>query len=151
MSRTLEVFEHGKLCVTETGHGIRPNELEALIRSVQSTFEVYVKLNKKVQPEVLMSVQSIDDPSKLSDTIAANLPTIKLADRQGLFEMEEPKKRLERLYELMQAEISHLCLQDRHAGTRFPSATGGLHASHRLYHHQRRKLEQPERIGYLRA
>src|SRR6188474_1734577 len=64
-------------------------EVEALIRSVQSTFEVYVKLNKKVQPEVLMSVQSIDDASKLSDTIAANLPTIKLADRQNLLEMEE--------------------------------------------------------------
>src|SRR5258708_25276962 len=59
-------------------------EVEALIRSVQSTFEVYVKLNKKVQPEVLMSVQSIDDASKLSDTIAANLPTIKLAHRQAL-------------------------------------------------------------------
>ena len=56
-------------------------EVEALIRSVQSTFEVYVKLNKKVQPEVLMSVQSIDDAGKLSDTIAANLPTIKLSDR----------------------------------------------------------------------
>ncbi|HLV65853.1 MAG TPA: endopeptidase La [Polyangiaceae bacterium] len=83
-------------------------EVEALIRSVQSTFEVYVKLNKKVQPEALMSVQSIDDAARLSDTIAANLPTIKLADRQGLLEMEEPKKRLERLYELMQAEIEIL-------------------------------------------
>ena len=83
-------------------------EVEALIRSVQSTFEVYVKLNKKVQPEALMSVQSIDEASRLSDTIAANLPTIKLADRQGLLEMEEPKKRLERLYELMQAEIEIL-------------------------------------------
>src|SRR3954447_12304214 len=69
-------------------------EVEALIRSVQSTFEVYVKLNKKVQPEVLMSVQSVEDPSKLSDSIAANLPTIKVADRQGLLEMDEPKKRL---------------------------------------------------------
>jgi ATP-dependent Lon protease len=69
--------------------GVADVEVEALIRSVQSTFEVYVKLNKKVQPEVLMSVQSIDDASKLSDTIAANLPTIKLADRQGLLEMEE--------------------------------------------------------------
>ena len=67
-------------------------EVEALIRSVQSTFEVYVKLNKKVQPEVLMSVQSIDDPSKLSDTIAANLPTIKLSDRQGLLEMADAKR-----------------------------------------------------------
>ncbi|MFZ5891443.1 MAG: endopeptidase La [Myxococcota bacterium] len=88
-------------------------EVEALIRSVQSTFEVYVKLNKKVQPEVLMSVQSIDDASRLSDTIAANLPTIKLADRQGLLEMEEAKKRLERLYELMQAEIEILQVEKK--------------------------------------
>jgi len=88
-------------------------EVEALIRSVQSTFEVYVKLNKKVQPEVLMSVQSVEDPSKLSDSIAANLPTIKLADRQGLLEMVEPKKRLERLYELMQAEIEILQVEKK--------------------------------------
>src|SRR5450432_4454439 len=60
-----------------------------------------------------MSVQSIDDASKLSDTIAANLPTIKLADRQGLLEMEEPKKRLERLYELMQAEIEILQVEKK--------------------------------------
>ncbi|HEY5375395.1 MAG TPA: endopeptidase La [Polyangiaceae bacterium] len=93
--------------------GLADVEVEALIRSVQSTFEVYVKLNKKVQPEVLMSVQSIDDASKLSDTIAANLPTIKLADRQGLLEMEEPKKRLERLYELMQAEIEILQVEKK--------------------------------------
>src|SRR6187431_1881849 len=88
-------------------------EVEALIRSVQSTFEVYVKLNKKVQPEVLMSVQSIEDAAKLGDTIAANLPTIKLADRQGLLEMEEAKKRLERLYELMQAEIEILQVEKK--------------------------------------
>jgi ATP-dependent Clp protease ATP-binding subunit ClpX len=53
-------------------------------------FEMYVKLNKKVQPEVLMSVQTIDDPARLSDTIVANLPTMKLADRQHLLEMEDP-------------------------------------------------------------
>jgi ATP-dependent Lon protease len=88
-------------------------ELEALIRSVQSTFEVYVKLNKKVQPEVLMSVQSIDDPAKLSDTIAANLPTIKLADRQNLLETVDAKKRLERIYELMQAEIEILQVEKK--------------------------------------
>ena len=88
-------------------------EVEALIRSVQSTFEVYVKLNKKVQPEVLMQVQSIDDPARLSDTIAANLPTIKLADRQGLLETIESKKRLERLYELMQAEIEILQVEKK--------------------------------------
>ncbi|MDX2052253.1 MAG: endopeptidase La [Polyangiaceae bacterium] len=88
-------------------------EVEALIRSVQSTFEVYVKLNKKVQPEILMAVQSIEDPSKLADTIAANLPTIKLADRQGLLEMLDAKKRLERLYELMQAEIEILQVEKK--------------------------------------
>ncbi len=88
-------------------------EVEALMRSVQSTFEVYVKLNKKVQPEVLMSVQSIDSASKLSDTIAANLPTIKLSDRQGLLALPDAKKRLERLYELMQAEIEILQVEKK--------------------------------------
>ncbi len=88
-------------------------EVEALLRSVQSTFEVYVKLNKKVQPEILMAVQSIEDPSKLADTIAANLPTIKLADRQGLLEMLDAKKRLQRLYELMQAEIEILQVEKK--------------------------------------
>ncbi len=83
-------------------------EVEALMRQVQATFETYVKLNKKVQPEILMTVQTIDDPAKLADTIVANLPTIKLPDRQGLVEMDDPAKRLERLLELMQAEIEIL-------------------------------------------
>jgi len=88
-------------------------EIEALMRSVQSTFEMYVKLNKKVEPEILMSVQAIDEPSRLSDTIIANLPTIKLSDRQALLEMEDPKARLERLYELMQAEIEILQVEKK--------------------------------------
>src|SRR5258708_8420085 len=54
-------------------------EIEALMRSVQAAFELYVKLNKKVQPEVLMSVQTIDDPSPLSDTIVPNLPPTNLS------------------------------------------------------------------------
>ena len=83
-------------------------EVEALMRQVQATFETYVKLNKKVQPEILMTVQTIDEPAKLADTIVANLPTIKLPDRQALVEMEDPAKRLERLFELMQAEIEIL-------------------------------------------
>ncbi len=86
-------------------------EVEALVRSLQSTFEVYVKLNKKVQPDVLMNVQSIDDISKLSDTIAAHLPTIKLVDRQALLEMADAKLRLQRLFELMQGEIEILQLE----------------------------------------
>lgn len=88
-------------------------EVEALMRSVQSTFEMYVKLNKKIQPEVLMAVQAIDEASRLADTIIANLPTIKLTDRQALLEMEEPQKRLERLIELMQAEIEILQVEKK--------------------------------------
>jgi ATP-dependent Lon protease len=88
-------------------------EVEALMRSVQAAFEMYVKLNKKVQPEVLMSVQTIDDPARLSDTIVANLPTIKLVDRQQLLEMEDASKRLERLHELMQAEVEILQVEKK--------------------------------------
>ena len=88
-------------------------EIEALMRSVQAAFELYVKLNKKVQPEVLMSVQTIDDPSRLSDTIVANLPTLKLSDRQQLLENEDASKRLERLHELMQAEIEILQVEKK--------------------------------------
>src|SRR3974390_1424787 len=88
-------------------------EVEALMRSVQAAFELYVKLNKKVQPEVLMSVQTIDDPARLSDTIVANLPTITLVDRQQLLETEDASKRLERLHELMQAEIEILQVEKK--------------------------------------
>jgi ATP-dependent Lon protease len=88
-------------------------EVEALMRSVQAAFEMYVKLNKKVQPEVLMSVQTIDDPARLSDTIVANLPTIKLSDRQNLLETDDASKRLERLHELMQAEIEILQVEKK--------------------------------------
>jgi ATP-dependent Lon protease len=88
-------------------------EVEALMRSVQAAFEMYVKLNKKVQPEVLMSVQTIDDPARLSDTIVANLPTVKLIDRQQLLETDDASKRLERLHELMQAEIEILQVEKK--------------------------------------
>jgi ATP-dependent Lon protease len=88
-------------------------EVEALMRSVQAAFEMYVKINKKVQPEVLMGVQTIDDPARLSDAIVACLPTIKLADRQALLEADDAIKRLERLHELMQAEIEILQVEKK--------------------------------------
>ena len=97
--------------ITETSAG--EVEVEALMRSVQSTFEVYAKLNKKVQPEVVLSVQSIDDASKSADTIAANLPTIKLSERHELLSMADIKERLERLYQLMQAEIEILQVEKK--------------------------------------
>ena len=88
-------------------------EIEALMRSVQATFEVYVKLNKKIQPELIMSVQNIEEASKLSDTIAANLPTLKLSDRYELLSMMDVRERLERLYQLMQGEIEILQVEKK--------------------------------------
>ncbi|HRE89578.1 MAG TPA: LON peptidase substrate-binding domain-containing protein, partial [Myxococcota bacterium] len=82
-------------------------EVEALMRQIQTTFESYVKLNKRMPPDLLVLVSTIDDPARLSDTIVAQL-SLKLADKQGLLEIEDPVKRLERLYELMQAEIEIL-------------------------------------------
>jgi ATP-dependent Lon protease len=88
-------------------------EIEALMRSAQAAFEMYVKLNKKVQPEVLMAVQAIENPTHLSDAIVANLPTIKVSDRQQLLEMEDAAKRLERLHELMHVEIEILQVEKK--------------------------------------
>ncbi|HMK71715.1 MAG TPA: LON peptidase substrate-binding domain-containing protein, partial [Myxococcaceae bacterium] len=85
----------------------RSVELEALVRSVHSVFEAFVKLNKRIPPEMLVQVASIDDPARLADTIAVQL-SLKLNDRQALLEMDDAAKRLEKLYELMQGEIEIL-------------------------------------------
>jgi ATP-dependent Lon protease len=88
-------------------------EVEALMRSVQSTFESYVKLNKRIPPEMLMTVQTIEDPARLADTIVVHLSSIKLNDRQEILETTDPIKRLERLYELMNAEIEILQVEKK--------------------------------------
>ncbi len=82
-------------------------EVEALMRSIKSTFETYVKLNKRIPPEMLSSVAVIDDPSRLADTIVAHL-NLKLGDKQKILEIESPAERLNKLYELMQGEIEIL-------------------------------------------
>jgi ATP-dependent Lon protease len=87
-------------------------ELEALMRSVQATFEAYVKLNKRIPNETLAVVSAIDEPSKLADTIICYL-ALKLADKQALLESGSPTKRLERLHELMQAEIEILQVEKK--------------------------------------
>src|SRR5687768_4359940 len=87
-------------------------ETEALMRSIHATFENYVKLNKRIPPEMLMSVQTIDDPGRLADTIVAHL-SLKLNDKQSLLETESPAKRLEKLFELMQAEIEILQVEKK--------------------------------------
>jgi ATP-dependent Lon protease len=88
-------------------------EVAALMRSVQETFESYVKLNKRIPPEMLMTVQSIDDPSRLADTVVVHLTSIKLGDRQEILETTDPAKRLERLFELMNNEIEILQVEKK--------------------------------------
>ena len=87
-------------------------EIQALMRSIQTVFENYVKLNKRIPPEMLVSVQSIDDPARLADTIVAHL-SLKLGDKQSILETASPTKRLEKLYELMQAEIEILQVEKK--------------------------------------
>ncbi len=85
------------------------NEIEAraLIRSVKSTFETYVKLNKRIPPEILMRVSTIDDVGELADIIVAQL-NLKLEDKQRILEILDPGKRLEDLLNLMTGEIEIL-------------------------------------------
>jgi len=90
-------------------------EAEALMRTVHTTFESFVKLNKKVPPEVLMSVASIDDPSRLADSVVAHL-NLKLVDKQMLLEAAEPLERLEKLLGLMQSEMDIMLVEKKIKG-----------------------------------
>src|SRR3569833_844417 len=81
-----------------------PQLVRALMASTQDVFEDYVKLNTRIPPEMLVSVRTIDEPGRLSDTIVAHV-ALKLKDKQELLETPSPAKRLERLSELMQGEI----------------------------------------------
>jgi len=87
-------------------------QLDALVRAVKSQFERYVRLNKKIPPEMLMTIHSINDASRLSDTISAHL-TLKLDDKQKLLGILSIAKRLEELLALMQAEMEILQLERR--------------------------------------
>ncbi len=87
-------------------------ELEALARSVVSQFEQYIKLNKKIPPEVLVSVNQIENPSKLADTVASHL-SLKIAEKQELLEVKSISERLERVYAFMESEISVLQVEKR--------------------------------------
>ncbi len=88
------------------------DELEALARSTVSQFESYVKLNKKVSPEVLGTVSQIEDYSKLADTIASHL-AVKISDKQDVLETATVSERLERVYTLMESEISVLQVEKK--------------------------------------
>jgi ATP-dependent Lon protease len=87
-------------------------EVEALARSVVAQFEQYIKLNKKIPPEVLVSVNQIEDPSKLADTVASHLG-LKIAEKQELLETDSVIKRLERVFAFMEGEIGVLQVEKR--------------------------------------
>ena len=87
-------------------------EVEALARSVITQFEQYIKLNKKIPPEVLVSVNQIEDPSKLADTVASHL-TLKISDKQELLEIASVSARLEKVFSFMEGEIGVLQVEKR--------------------------------------
>jgi len=88
---------------------------DALCRAVVSQFEQYIKLNKKIPAEVLISINQIDEPGKLADTVAQHL-TLKIADKQELLEIEPVGDRLEKIYAFMEGEISVLQVEKRIRG-----------------------------------
>ncbi len=83
------------------------SEVEALRRAVMQQFDQYVKLNKKIPPEILTSIASIDDPGRLADTIAAHLP-LKLENKQSVLDLAGVKDRLEDLYAQLEREVDIL-------------------------------------------
>ncbi len=98
-----EVLPKAELDEAETG---------ALARSVVNQFEQYIKLNRKVPPEVLVSINQIEEPSKLADTIASHL-SLKIPEKQELLEAETVQKRLEKIYSFMEGEIGVLQVEKR--------------------------------------
>ncbi len=85
-------------------------EVEALVRSTKAAFETYVKLNKRIPPDMLLTVAGIDDPSRLADVLVAHL-NLKLPEKQEILETLEAGGRLERLLGFLQAEIEILQME----------------------------------------
>ena len=90
----------------------RGSEVLALVEKVQVAFENYVKLSRRIPQEMIGSTESIDDPARLSDTLVAQL-TLKLTDKQLILELESPSARLQKLLELMQAEMEILQVEKK--------------------------------------
>lgn len=95
--------------------GGKSAEIEALRRAVLQQFDQYVKLNKKIPPEILTSIASIDDPGRLADTIAAHLP-LKLDNKQVVLDLAEVKERLDNLFEQIEREVEILNVDKRIRG-----------------------------------
>ena len=94
---------------------VSEKQIEVTMRSLVSLFEQYVKLNRKIPPELLTTLAGIDDPSRLADTVAAHL-AIRLEEKQVLLEMGSPRRRMEHLMALVEGEIDVLQLEKRIRG-----------------------------------
>jgi ATP-dependent Lon protease len=103
-------FEAVADVIDESGGDKR--EVEALMRTVIGQFEQYIKLNRKIPPEVLVSVNQIDEPGKLADSVAQHL-NLKIADKQQLLETIKVSERLERIYAFMEGEIGTMQIEKR--------------------------------------
>ena len=90
-------------------------EAEVLLRSVLNLFDQYVKLNKKVPPEILTSLSGIDDPSRLADTIAAHM-SLKLDEKQDILEIQDPRERIEHIMSKIEGEIDLMQIEKRIRG-----------------------------------
>ena len=90
-------------------------EIDILVRSIISQFEAYVKLNKKIPPEVLTSLSGIDEPGRLSDTVAAHM-ALKLSEKQRILEIQDVKSRLEQVLGIIEGEIDVLQIEKRIRG-----------------------------------
>jgi ATP-dependent Lon protease len=89
------------------------SDLKGLIRSVTSAFESYVKLGKKISPEMIHQINAIEDPFRLADAIIVHLMNIKLEDKQEILEADDPTQRLEKIYTHMKSEIEILQVEKR--------------------------------------
>jgi ATP-dependent Lon protease len=105
-------------------------EIQALARTVVAQFEQYLKLNKKIPPEVLVSINQIEEPGKLADTVASNL-TLKIPEKQALLETETVSERLEKVFGYMEGEI------------------GVLQVEKRIRNRVKRQMEKTQREYYL--
>ncbi len=90
-------------------------EIDVLVRSIVAQFEQYVKLNKKVPPEILTSLAGIDEPGRLADTVAAHM-ALKLSEKQRVLEIQDVKTRLEQILGIIEGEIDVLHIEKRIRG-----------------------------------
>ena len=101
--------------ILEKSSLVDDREAEVLLRSVLNLFDQYVKLNKKVPPEILTSLSGIDDPSRLADTIAAHM-SLKLDEKQEILEIQDPRDRIEHIMSKIEGEIDLMQIEKRIRG-----------------------------------